>query len=63
MYGRRHVKVQEVAQAPGRPGYADLLFLDPDGRIVYTATKGDDFAASVADPTLRETGLARCSHR
>ncbi|SFV11947.1 Methyl-accepting chemotaxis protein [Methylobacterium sp. 174MFSha1.1] len=60
MYGRRHVKVQEVARKLlGRPGYADLLFLDPDGRIVYTATKGDDFAASVADPALRETGLAR----
>ncbi|KMO41416.1 methyl-accepting chemotaxis protein [Methylobacterium aquaticum] len=60
MYGRRHVKVQEVARRLlSQPGYADLLFLDPDGRIVYTATKGDDFAASVKDPALRDTSLAR----
>ncbi|KMO30929.1 chemotaxis protein, partial [Methylobacterium tarhaniae] len=60
MYGRRHVKVQEVARKLlSQPGYADLLFLDPNGRIVYTATKGDDFAASVTDPALRDTALAR----
>ncbi|MFH6785588.1 methyl-accepting chemotaxis protein [Methylobacterium sp. MA0201] len=60
MYGRRHGKVQEIARKLlSHPGYADLMFLDPDGRIVYTATKGDDFAASVTDPALRGTGLAR----
>ncbi|OAS27811.1 methyl-accepting chemotaxis protein [Methylobacterium platani] len=60
MYGRRHGKVQEVARKLlSHPGYADLMFLDPNGRIVYTATKGDDFAAAVTDGPLRDTGLAR----
>ncbi|AWN48697.1 chemotaxis protein [Methylobacterium terrae] len=64
MYGRRHVKVQEVARKLlSQPGYADLLFLDLDGRVVYTATKGDDFAISVTDAPLRETGLARLFER
>ena len=64
MYGRRHVKVQEVARKlVGPAGYADLMFLDTNGRIVYTATKGDDFAASLADPALRDTGLSKLFER
>lgn len=61
MYGRRHVKVQEVARKLlEQPGYADLIFVDEAGRIVYTTTKGADFAKSLADePSLKETGAAR----
>ncbi len=60
MYGRRHAKVQEVARKlVAQPGYADLIFLDQNGRVVYTTTKGDDFSRSVSDPTLQGTGLAR----
>ncbi len=64
MYGRRHAKVQQVAQKLlAQPGYADLIFLDQSGRIVYTTTKGEDFSASIADPALAGTGLARLVRR
>ncbi|MET0529529.1 MAG: methyl-accepting chemotaxis protein [Microvirga sp.] len=60
MYGRRHSKVQEIARKLiAQTGYADLMFLDETGRIVYTTTKGGDFAKSIADPDLQRTGLAR----
>ncbi len=60
MCARRHVKVQEVARKLlGQPGYADLIFLDEGGRIVYTTTKGADFARSIQDPDLTGTALAR----
>ncbi|MEL6059988.1 MULTISPECIES: methyl-accepting chemotaxis protein [unclassified Methylobacterium] len=60
MYARRHVKVQEVARKlVAQPGYADLIFVDEAGRIVYTTTKGADFARSVSDSDLAQTGLAR----
>ncbi|KQO92236.1 MAG: methyl-accepting chemotaxis protein [Methylobacteriaceae bacterium] len=64
MYGRRHVKVQEVARRiVAEPGYADLIFLDESGRVVYTTTKGNDFAKSLDDPSLKESGLARLVER
>ena len=64
MYGRRHVKVQEVARKlVTQAGYADLLFLDDNGRIVYTTTKGGDFGKSVADDGLKGTPLARLVER
>jgi methyl-accepting chemotaxis protein len=64
MYGRRHAKVQEVARKlVAQPGYADLLFLDEAGRIVYTTTKGADFAKSVSDESLKGTALARLVER
>ena len=60
MYGRRHAKVQEAARKiVAQPGYADLLFVGEDGRIVYTTRKDGDFAKSLAEPPLRDTGLAR----
>ncbi|MCJ2042635.1 methyl-accepting chemotaxis protein [Methylobacterium sp. J-059] len=64
MYGRRHAKVQEVARKLlAQAGYADLMVLDEGGRIVYTTTKGEDFARPVSDPALRGTGLARLFER
>ncbi|MCJ2047930.1 methyl-accepting chemotaxis protein [Methylobacterium sp. J-078] len=60
MYGRRHAKVQEVARKLlERPGYADLVFVSEDGRIVYTTTKGADFGRSLTEPEFAATGLAR----
>ncbi|MCJ2114812.1 methyl-accepting chemotaxis protein [Methylobacterium sp. E-025] len=64
MYGRRHAKVQEVARKLlAQAGYADLMVLNEGGRIVYTTTKGEDFARPVSDPALRGTGLARLFER
>ena len=64
MYGRRHVKVQEVARKLiAQPGYADLMFLDESGRIAYTTTKGADFAKPISDDTLARTALARLVER
>ncbi len=64
LYGRRHAKVQDVARKlVGQPGYADLMVIDEAGRIVYTTTKGEDFAKSVMDPSLNQTGIARLYDR
>ena len=64
MYGRRHAKVQEAARKLlERPGYADLVFVSEDGRIVYTTTKGVDFSHALSEPELRATGLSRLVER
>ena len=60
MYGRRHLKVQEVARRlVAEPGYTDLIFVDENGRIAYTTTKGTDFAQTLDGDILKDTGLAR----
>ncbi|TXN45987.1 methyl-accepting chemotaxis protein [Methylobacterium sp. WL7] len=64
MYGRRHVKVQETARKLiTQAGYADLLFLDDAGRVVYTTTKGKDFGLAVTEDALKDTALARLVQR
>ncbi|KQP50319.1 methyl-accepting chemotaxis protein [Methylobacterium sp. Leaf108] len=64
MYGRRHAKVQEAGRRLlKRPGYADLLFVDEAGRIVYTTTKGADFSRSLAEPEMTGTGLSKLVER
>ncbi|UMY16316.1 methyl-accepting chemotaxis protein [Methylobacterium organophilum] len=64
MYGRRHAKIQEVARKlVAQTGYADLMILDQNGRIVYTTTKGADFGKPVTDESLRATGIARLYDR
>ncbi|MFC6792088.1 methyl-accepting chemotaxis protein [Methylobacterium komagatae] len=64
MYGRRHGKVQEIARKlVAQPGYGDLLFVDENGRIAYTTTKSEDFAGTVAEGPLKETGLGRLVER
>ncbi|MCJ2012551.1 methyl-accepting chemotaxis protein [Methylobacterium sp. J-076] len=64
MYGRRHAKVQEIGRKlVAQPGYADLMFLDETGRVVYTTTKGEDFAATTAEGELKASGLARLVDR
>jgi methyl-accepting chemotaxis protein len=63
-YGRRHAKVQEVGRRlVSERGYADLVFLNKDGRVVYTATKGADFGLSVTDGELANSGLAKIFER
>ncbi|WP_342154823.1 methyl-accepting chemotaxis protein [Methylorubrum sp. SB2] len=60
MYGRRHAKVQEAARkVVAHDGYADLLFVDENGRVVYTTRKEQDFAKFLSEPSLENTGLAR----
>ena len=44
-------------------GYADLLFLDDAGRVVYTTTKGKDFGQAVTEDGLKDTALARLVQR
>ncbi len=64
MYARRHAKVQEVARKLiERRGYADLIFVSEDGRIVYTTTKGPDFSHALTEGDLAKTGLARLVER
>jgi methyl-accepting chemotaxis protein len=64
MYGRRHTKVQEVGRKViERPGYADLMFVSEDGRIVYTTTKGTDFSHALSEPDFAGTGLTRLVER
>ncbi|KQS75487.1 chemotaxis protein [Methylobacterium sp. Leaf361] len=64
MYARRHVKVQEVARKlVAQPGYADLMFIDDNGRIDYTTTKGADFGKAVTEDGLAGTALARLVER
>lgn len=64
MYGRRHGKVQEIARKlVAQPGYADLMFLEEGGRIVYTTTKGEDFATTVSDASLKDSALGRLVER
>ncbi|MBH0239315.1 methyl-accepting chemotaxis protein [Methylobrevis albus] len=60
MYGFRHAKVHDVLRtALQRGGYADVLLLGADGRVIYTAKKGDDFTLRANEGDLAQTGLGR----
>ncbi|MBT9287993.1 methyl-accepting chemotaxis protein [Prosthecodimorpha staleyi] len=60
VYGVRHAKMHGAAQQLTRTGrYADILFLNKDGRVVYSVTKAGEFGLDVADRSLAGTGLAR----
>ncbi|ODN68763.1 HAMP domain-containing protein [Methylobrevis pamukkalensis] len=60
MYGFRHAKIHAlVAEARKRGGYADILLLSPEGRVIYSVAKGADFALRQGDPDLAGTALAR----
>ncbi len=50
MYGLRHTKVHAVAQQfMAQGGYEDVMLIDGNDRVVYTARKGADFAKKVGD--------------
>ncbi|WP_075216920.1 methyl-accepting chemotaxis protein [Mongoliimonas terrestris] len=58
MYGFRHAKVHAtLVKARDRSGYADILLLDPNGRVIYSVDKGTDFAARIDDPMMAGSGL------
>ncbi|WP_181706360.1 methyl-accepting chemotaxis protein [Chthonobacter rhizosphaerae] len=58
MYGFRHAKVHaSMVDAMERGGYADILLLDPNGRVIYSVAKRSDFAAPLSAPTLAGSGL------
>ncbi len=40
-------------------GYEDVMLIDPDGRIVFSAAANDDFGRTVSDPILAGTGVAK----
>ncbi len=40
-------------------GFADLLIVSPEGRVVYSARKDEDFGADLGRAELRDTPLAR----
>ena len=64
MYGRRHVKVHEVARKLlDQPGYADVLLVDGQDHIVYTATKSGDFTHLLTEDAFKSTGLRRLIER
>lgn len=44
-------------------GYYDLFLIDPEGNVVYTVDKEDDFARSLRGPALAATGLAEVFRR
>jgi methyl-accepting chemotaxis protein len=49
-YGRRHSKLHpEALSLLERGPYDDVLLLDPQGRIVYSALKGDEFGKAISD--------------
>ncbi|WP_444431278.1 hypothetical protein [Rhodobacter capsulatus] len=47
-----------VTQSKER-GLADLFFVDPKGRVLYSLRKGPEFAADLTDPALQQSPLAR----
>ncbi len=59
MYGFRHAKIHDlVKEARSRGGYADILLLSPEGRVVYSVAKGADFTLT-QDEGLAPTALGR----
>jgi methyl-accepting chemotaxis protein len=40
-------------------GYADMVFIDPEGTIVYTVNKQDDFGTNLKSGPYKDTGIAK----
>ena len=60
MYGLRHSKVHPAALSlMQQGGYDDILLVDADGRVVYSALKGTEFTRNVSDAELSASGLAK----
>lgn len=58
-HGKHHAILRDFADANGLP---DLLLLNMDGSVIYTARKNSDFGANIANPPLSDTPLAE-AHR
>ncbi len=60
MYGLRHSKVHPAALSlMQQGGYDDILLVDAEGRVVYSALKGSEFTRNVSDAELSASGLAK----
>jgi hypothetical protein len=60
-YGGQHTKAHPVfrRQVDAR-GYADLYLIDPEGNVIYSVMKRDDFATSLAESgPYADSGLGR----
>ncbi len=54
MYDTAHLRLHGwMSDLMQRRGLADVLLVAPDGTVLYSAAKGDDFAKPVADGALR----------
>ena len=42
-----------------RRGYADVFLFDPDGNLIYTVAKQDDFGLNYVDGPYADSGLGR----
>lgn len=59
-YLRRHVDIHRAFRdALTRLEYADIYLVAPNGRVVYTVTKGGEFGRLLSEPQLAGTGLAK----
>ncbi|SON57085.1 Methyl-accepting chemotaxis protein 4 [Hartmannibacter diazotrophicus] len=60
MYGYRHAKVHGLLkEAMQRGGFADILLLSPEGRVIYSVTKGSDFMQRQDEADMKASGLGR----
>jgi Methyl-accepting chemotaxis protein len=53
---RYQAKFREVIE---QNGYSDLLLIEPEGTIVYSVNKKDDFGTNLKTGPWRDTGLAK----
>lgn len=58
MYGLRHSKVHPVVMSTlTQTNYDDVLLLDEEGNVVYTAKKGAEFGQKIGTPQTAGSGL------
>ncbi len=59
-YSWRHVPIHETYLSVLQQfGYADIYLVAPNGRVVYSVTKGPEFGRLLSAPELAGTGLAQ----
>ncbi len=59
-YMRRHLEFHGTYLAALRQfDYADIYLVAPNGRVVYSVTKGGEFGRLLSESDLAETGLAK----
>ena len=59
-YMKRHGEIHRAFRdALTRLEYADIYLVAPNGRVVYSVTKGGEFGRLLSEPDLAETGLAK----
>ena len=58
-YARRHSQDHEAFRSlMEERGYHDIFLIDPNGEVVYTVVKEDDFATNMLEGQYSNTGLA-----